>query len=338
MEIKEVSDKQVWDGFVTSCSDYTFVAGWSWGEINKKDGEKVFRLGLYQEEEILGVAQAITISARRGKILFVPHGPLIKDDFEKKFVEFKNYLFGLAKREKCVCLRISPWLIDSESNRRMFKTNGFIDSPSIMHAEDTWLVDVTGTEEEVMSRMRKTTRNLVRRGEREGIKISQSQELEEVEHLYELQMEVVKRNNFVPFSKRYLKLEMEEFFKNDEAVLFLGGVGNDISGVALIVFLGKRAFYYQSGSKETKEPVNYLLQWRVIQEARKRGCTIYNMWGIAPENVPNHPWRGLTIFKTGFGGEAKKYMHAQDLPISWQYHPLRLIEKIPKKWRQKVKI
>jgi len=26
------------------------------------------------------------------------------------------------------------------------------------------------------------------------------------------------------------------------------------------------------------------------------------------------------------------------LPISWQYHPLRLIEKIPKKWRQKVKI
>lgn len=338
MEIKEILDKQTWDGFVTSCPDYTFVAGWSWGEINKKNGEKVFRLGLSQGEELLGVAQAMTISARRGKMLFVPHGPLIKGDFGKSFPEFKKYLVDKARTEKCVCLRISPWLIDSEINRKIFKEAGFVDSSSIMHTEDTWLVGLVGIEEEVLLRMRKTTRNLVRRGEREGIKVLESQQLEDVEHLYRLQMEVVKRNNFVPFSKRYLRLEMEEFFKNDEAVLFLGGVGDDISGVALIVFLGKRAFYYQSGSRETREPVNYLLQWRVIQEARRRGCFVYNMWGIAPENEPNHRWRGLTIFKTGFGGEAKKYMHDQDLLISWRYHPLRLIEKIPKRWRQRVRI
>jgi len=70
-----------------------------------------------------------------------------------------------------------------------------------MHTEDTWLIDITGTEDEVMARMRKTTRNLIRRAIKEKVKVKSSQKIEDVDILYKLQLEVVKRNNFVPFSK-----------------------------------------------------------------------------------------------------------------------------------------
>ena len=105
----------------------------------------------------------------------------------------------------------------------------------------------------------------------------------------------------------------------------------------LIIFMDKFAFYYQSGSQTTKVPVNYLIQWQAILEARTRGCQIYNMWGVSPLDQKDHPWYGLTLFKTGFGGQLKQYMHARDFPLSPKYYFLRLIEKIPKTLRQKIK-
>lgn len=123
---------------------------------------------------------------------------------------------------------------------------------------------------------------------------------------------------------------------DNQCVLFLGSFEGKITGAAIIVYLGKFAFYYQSGSIESKVPVNYLLQWEVIREAKARGCTLYNMWGIAPPNQPNHPWVGLTTFKTGFGGYNKNYLHAQDLPLSPQYWLTYIIEKIPKTLRAKL--
>lgn len=334
MEIKEIKNKKTWNSFLLNFNDYTFLQSWQWGEINSgNSGKKVWRLAVFNKGKMMGIAQAFIIMAKRGKIFFVPHGPLFTSKIAWKLLieEFQK----IAIDNGCVCLRISPWELRSKKNYRKYKNYGFIEAGVIMHAEDTWLVDLKASDEELLLRMRKTTRNLIRRGIKDGLKISQSKNINDVNILYDLQMEVVKRNNFVPFSKNYLFKEMNILIEDDCAVLFLGEGSNGVVGAALIVFLGKYAFYYQSGSKETKEPVNYLLQWEVIKEAKRRKCEIYNMWGVAPDDSLNHPWRGLTIFKTGFGGELKKYMKAIDLPIKKiGYFKLRILEKVPKNWRQ----
>jgi lipid II:glycine glycyltransferase (peptidoglycan interpeptide bridge formation enzyme) len=59
-----------------------------------------------------------------------------------------------------------------------------------------------------------------------------------------------------------------------------------------------------------------LIQWEAIKEAKKRGMTRYNFWGVAPENNPDHRFAGLSLFKRGFGGEDFEYLHAQDLIIN----------------------
>jgi len=89
--------------------------------------------------------------------------------------------------------------------------------------------------------------------------------------------------------------------------------------------------------KYPKIPVSYLLQWEAIKEGKKRGCKTYNFWGIAPESEleakKDHPWKGLSLFKKGFGGYKKEYVKTQDFPLSWKYWPIYLFEEIRKRKR-----
>ncbi|MEI8067962.1 MAG: peptidoglycan bridge formation glycyltransferase FemA/FemB family protein [Candidatus Shapirobacteria bacterium] len=335
MEIKEISQKAIWEKFVQSQEDYTFLQGWNWGEINKTTGEKLFRLGLYDQKNLIGICQVFTISARRGKFLFVPHGPILKSFSQTNLKFVFDYLKKLAKTEKVDFIRISPWLESTEKNKKIYKNLGFKSAPIFMHAEETWLIDIDKDENTLLSEMRKTTRNLISRATRDGVEIIKSTDPKDIKYLYDLQLETSKRNHFVPFSKKILELELNTFGQDNQCLLFLGKHNKIITGAAIIIFYGKFVFYYQSGSVENKVPINYLLQWEVIKEAKSRGCKIYNMWGIAPPNVPNHPWIGLTTFKTGFGGFNKNYLHAQDLILSPKYYLTYIIEKIPKTLRAK---
>ncbi len=55
-----------------------------------------------------------------------------------------------------------------------------------------------------MKNMRQTTRNLIRRGEREGVEIRVSTDEAAIDRLVELLNETAKRHNFTPFSKKYI--------------------------------------------------------------------------------------------------------------------------------------
>lgn len=305
--MEEITDQKTWDDFVTSKSDYTFLQSWNWGEFQKTQGERVWRFK--------DVGQVVTVSARRGKFLFIPHG-----------WGFNKELVNLAKREGYSFIRVSPWLEDTEKNRGLFKKFGFRPAPTMMHAEETWLVPIDKSEDEILAGMGKTHRNLIRRAIKDGVVIEKS---DDVDILYDLQLEAARRHSFVPFLKKYLEQEVKVFGKN--AVLFLGKWQGQTLSAALIVFYGRFAFYFQSGSKQTKVPVNYLLQWEVIKEAKKRGCIIYNMWGVSAENKGNAG--GLYTFKSGFGGFQKNYLHAQDLVLSPKYYLTYILEKIPRRLR-----
>lgn len=338
MEIKEITDQKTWDNFIVTFPEYTFLQGWNWGEINLTTGEKVWRLGIFKDKKMVGVCQVFFVSAKRGKFLFVPHGPLFKNFSSSNFKFLLNYLKVLAKKNNCSFIRISPFIEATDKNKKIFKNLGFKSSPTIMHAEETWLININQDEKEILSQMRKTTRNLISRAQRENVEIIKSNNVKDIKYLYDLQIKTSIRSNFVPFPQNLLEKELEIFSKDNQCLLFLGKHNNEILAAAIIVFFGKFAYYYQSGSQESKVPVNYLLQWEVIREAKSRGCEIYNMWGIAPFDQPNHRFYKLNTFKTGFGGYDKNYLHAQDLPLSLKYWLTYFIEKIPKTLRAKIHI
>ena len=189
-------------------------------------------------------------------------------------------------------------------------------------AENTWILELHDDEETLLKNMRQTTRNLIRRGEREGVEIKMSQSKSSLTGLIKLLNETAKRHNFVAFSKNYIETEFNAFKETGEAQVFEEYFEGKLASSAVIFFYGDTAVYRHgaSTSDRIKCQPSYLLQWHAIKEAKKRGIKYYNFWGIAPNNGPkNHPFAGITTFKTGFGGKQKNLLHCQDLPISKKY-------------------
>lgn len=346
MEVKEIITKAEWNDFLLQCEEKTFLDSWNWGEFQKRMGEKIWRLGIYDNGALAAVALVIRVSARRGKFLFIPHGPnliqnsnLKSQHYNSKFKILEALLTELkklAREEKASFIRIGPIWDRNEGNEKLFRNIGFQNAPTHMHPEVTWELGIMPSEDELLAGMRKTTRYLIRQAQKnEEIKIEQSRDIKDVEVFYNLHKETVNRHHFTPFSLEYMKKEFESFARDNEVVIFHGEYRGELVASAIIIFWQGAAYYHHGATslKYPKIPVAYLLQWEVIREAKRRGCTKYNFWGIAPSDNPKHPWAGLTLFKTGFGGYRKEYVKTQDFVLSWKYWPAATFEFL-RRWRR----
>ncbi len=361
MEIKEIQEKNIWENFLLGCSDKTFLNSWNWGEFQQKIGGKIWRLGFFEDDLLVAVALVEKIKARRGTFLFVPHGPNIQTQNSKPKSQNHNSktktdiiktLLGrlgqAAKGEKANFIRIAPIFENTEENKKIFGELGFRNAPAHMHPELTWELDITPPEEELLGRMRKTTRYLIRQAQKnKDIEIVKSLDEESLEQFHRLYGETVDRHHFVPFSSSYLKNELSSFNSDRQILIFLGKYRGEVVSTAVIVFWQNAGFYHHGASSQrfARIPVSYLLQWEAIKEAKIRGCDVYNFWGIAPESDKKprinpfgiirgrHPWTGLSLFKMGFGGYKKEYVKTQDLPLSWRYWPIAVFEALRKKKR-----
>lgn len=331
-EIKHIDSKQDWDSFMAQAKPQSFLHSWGWGEFNEKMKSKIFRFGVYQNGKFQMAAQILKITARRGSFLFCPHGPIFLTDTNKEEVlkVFVPFLQTMARQEKCSFIRISPLLHETSENKKLFKDLRFRESPIHMHSELAWILDVQPTEDELLMNMRKTTRYCIRKAEKDGVEIVVSDKSDDIELFWQVYKETVDRQNFTPFSKNYLKSEFEIFARDGGALFFFAKYNNEIVAAAMIIFYQGSAFYHHGASthKYPKITAPYLLQWRVIQEAKKRGCRNYDFWGISPEDKPKHPWAGLSLFKKGFGGQSFPYVHAKDFILSPKYWASWSIETV----------
>jgi lipid II:glycine glycyltransferase (peptidoglycan interpeptide bridge formation enzyme) len=231
-------------------------------------------------------------------------------------------------------IRIAPLWPRTKENKVLFKELGFREAPIHMHPEITWQLGLTSSEQDLLMQMRKTTRYLIRQSlKNKEIKIVQSKNPEDLKIFNQLYSTTASRHNFVPFSLDYLENEFQSFVNDDQIMIFLGKHRGEVLVSAIALFWQNIAFYHHGASVPSKLPLSYGVQWSIIQEARKRGCTLYNFWGIADDQKPgfkNHPWWGLTLFKKGFGGYEKRYLKTQDFVLSPKYCLNFLVEKIRK--------
>ena len=344
MKIKEINNKEIWESFLAKCEEKTFLDSWNWGEFQKKEGEKIWRLGIYDGEELAASALVIKIKAKRGTFLFVPHGPNINNQSPRNnnqvLETLLNELKIIAKEEKASFIRIAPIWERSEENIKVFKDLKFKKAPIHMHPEVTWEMDITPAEEELLMGMRKTTRYLIRQAQKNSdIEIIQSQNIEELKKFDEIYCPTARRHKFVPFSLDYLQNQFSSFLTDNQISIFLGKYKDEVVSSSIVVFWQNIGFYHHGASlsKYNRVPVSYLLQWEAIKEAKKRVCQVYNFWGIAPEikdksqiQKSKHPWAGLTLFKMGFGGYRKEYVKTQDFSVSSMYWLTCAFEKLRK--------
>ncbi len=334
---KIIDNKNEWEAFTLSYKEANFLQSWYWGEFHKSLKKKVVRTGFYNGEKLVGVMLLVVEPAKRGRYLTVPGGPLIDWNNKTLVAAFVSGVKAIAKKERCVFVRVRPQLLLSDSSKELFRSYGFADAPMHLHAQLTSQLLLAKSEEELLAGMRKTTRYEIKKAIQQNVTVTSSVDPKAIKQFYDLQIETAKRQKFVPFSYSFLHEQFRIFAEQGLALLYSAKHEGELLAQAFIIFYGQEAVYHYSASTDEgrKYPGAYLIQWGAILEAKKRGLSRYNFWGVAKEEEKQHRFYGISVFKRGFGGEDVSYLPAQDLVINKpRYMVNSLIENLRKKIRR----
>lgn len=335
--IKPILEQGIWDDFVSQNSVTSFMQAWAWGEFEESCGHGVIRLGVYEGASLVSIVQVICIDSKRARFLFIPHGPLFHKDLMpmglwgdnassisyhispiKVILEcITHELKKIAIREKYSFVRLNSSLPQTREIQELVTKLGYTLAPLYLTSENAAVLSLAGqTLPSLLSHMRKTTRYLVNKAEKLGVRIeidSTGKSLNDFMHLYTL---TSSREKFVGFSEEYIRKEFEAFGKSGNATILTAYHEDTPQATALILFTKNSAFYHQGASNHPKVPAPYLLQWQAIQLAMQRGCAFYNFWGTyIPGRTPKS-WQGLSLFKLGFGSTIWSYLPTHDLVLN----------------------
>ena len=302
-----------WGKIKKAFSEANFLQSPEYGKMNEILGDKVVT------EDFGGQGWALMIvrDAKRGRYLEIPCGPLIDWGDKRLAREVIQKITEVAKREKCVFVRMRPQLGATGDNSKKLEALGLKQSPMHLAAEHTVMISLAASEEEMLARMRRQTRYEVRRADKLGIKVEKGNSEEVFREFHAVQMETAKRQGFVPPSLKVLLAEREAFGDDVQIYVARTAEGEPVA-YGLIIGDGREADYYEAASTDLnrKLPGAYALLWQAMRDLKKAGYERFNLWGIAPAGQPGHRYAGVTTFKTGFGGEVVEYVPAHDLVIS----------------------
>lgn len=326
--VREIKDRPAWETFNLRQQFPQFLQSWNASCQEERLGHEVLRLGVFEEDQLKGLALVIKHKARRGKYFFVPYGPVIDWQQPRYFATLIEHIKDIGDREGADFIRVCPFIDDNNYNQQLFNDHGFKIAPLQTIAENIWLLDLSPDNDQLLMGMRKTMRNQIRRAQKEHVIIKKE---DSVENFIDLHKYTVAKHHFNPYPNKLFKEQLAAFKDDNQVQVFTAYYQEKPLASAIIMYYGTMASYHHGSSIPSKVPVTYLLQWEASLEAKRRGCKHYNFWGIYPDNNPK--LAGVSKFKTGFGGWQKDLLPAQDLPLTYKYKMNYFIEVLRRKKR-----
>ncbi|HCC36789.1 MAG TPA: peptidoglycan bridge formation protein FemAB [Treponema sp.] len=198
---------------------------------------------------------------------------------------------------------------------------------------DTVLVDLSVPCEEILAAMKPKWRYNISLAEKRGV-IVERPDIQGVDLFYRLLEETARRDGIAVHSVEYYRTLFEIF--GPELRLYTAAHEGDALAAIVVLFHGKQATYLYGASSNIKRNLMspYALQWRAMRDAKDSGCAVYDLFGIPPDENPDHPMAGLYRFKTGFGGKIIHRPGSLDFPFNpLVYGLFRAAESLRKKSR-----
>jgi lipid II:glycine glycyltransferase (peptidoglycan interpeptide bridge formation enzyme) len=279
-------------------------------------------------------------------IAYVPYGPTIRPSDEKQGAFLEKLSEGLrcALSGRCVGVRYdllweSPWAKDnsyynekqnwlgppakeSQEIRMNFDTQNWNLKKALTNIlpADTNFIDLKKDEGRLLKEMKAKTRYNIRLSRRKGVRVK-SGSLEDMDIWNALYRETCARNGMCLPNRGYFRAVLDasagERESGADVELLIAEIEGRPVAAMFLVISGKRATYLYGASSSTQRKYMpaYALQWHAIKLAKSRGCTEYDMFGLAPHPNPAHPLYGLYRFKTGFGGTLFHRLGCWDYPF-----------------------
>ena len=323
-----IDGREGWDYYVKENPFGNLLNSSYWGSFQAELDKKVLRLRLEENGSLEGVSLIVKEELPPAKSYFyAPKGPLLnyfQNNFEEDLKKFIKKIKNIAEEEDAIFLRVDPPLPLSFSE--YFFKAGFIKADKEVQPQETLILDISKTAEEILAEMKPKTRYNIRLAEKKGIKIKTSQNPRDIHHFTDLIEVAEKRGNFRYHPKKHYSKFLEVLGKENLALLFWAEYGQKTLAAIIVTFWQGRATYAHgvSGKDYKNLMAPHLLEWRAIEEAKKRGCNFYDFYGITSSDDPNHYWAGVTRFKKGFApnGKIEQYMGSFDFIFQPEWYRL----------------
>ncbi len=296
------------------------LQSWEWGEFRQKTGRNVFRLGLFDKKEIKAGYQLTVhpLPKLRYNIIYFPKGPMPDETLI-------NALAKLGRKEKAVLVKLEPNVIANEKNSQpeVWKNLGLQPGKPIF-TKHTFHLDLTKSDDELLSAMKSKTRYNLRLSQKHGVKVVEDNSDKAFEAYLKLMAETTKRQGFYAHTPDYHRKMWATLKPTGLAHLLVAKYKNQPL-VTWIVFSFNKILYYPYGWS-TREHQNvmasYAMMWEAIQFGKKQECKSFDLWGTpGPDPSPDDPWFGFHRFKVGFGAKVVEFVGTYDLVINYKLYP-----------------
>ena len=203
------------------------------------------------------------------------------------------------------------------------------------HFLEPWTrtLDLTKTEEILLSEMREKWRYNIRLAEKRWVTTEWvSPTKASIDIWMDLLSETTSRDGFSQNSRSYYEIFLKVLASQGAWGLLFASLEGKVIAAGIFVYSGDTAIYYYGASSsvqsDRKNMAPYLLQWEAIREGKRRWCQKYDFLGIASPDEKSSPLRGVTEFKEKFGGEIVKLGPKYLFPLSWKYRAFLFARKI----------
>jgi lipid II:glycine glycyltransferase (peptidoglycan interpeptide bridge formation enzyme) len=352
-------ESKVWNSLISSLPNPHFLQTYEWGQIKAQYGwTPLYALwgaeGKWKVESDPNqlstfqspVAAAMILKrqilrnafAARLSILYAPKGPLLDWTNEPLRDRVLKDLGSFAKRQGGIFLKMDPDVVlgtgvpsspgdvldtNGQSILSELKRRGWRYSSDQIQFQNTVLVDLRPSEEELLARMKQKTRYNVRLAEKKGIilRIGTSNDFD---MLYKMYAETSVRDGFVIRNEEYYKTVWGLFLtaanspmpalQSPSAEPLIAEVENEPVAAIFVFYFAGRAYYVYGMSRAVhrdKMPA-YLLQWEAMKRAKSKGCTVYDLWGAPDAFDESDSMWGVYRFKEGLGGSVVRTLGAWD--------------------------
>ncbi|MBU2474424.1 peptidoglycan bridge formation glycyltransferase FemA/FemB family protein [Patescibacteria group bacterium] len=301
------------------------MQSWEWGEFQKSIGNKIFRLWIEDDGELMSAITLIKKKLLCGKsYLYWPQFnyqlPITNYQLNSKFKDQKfeiidllfNEIQKIAKNENAIFLRFEPQFGFQSKIENRLPAETFVQEgkSSIVKTFDvqpskTLILNLDKSEEDMLKAMRQKTRYNIRLSEKKGVKIREAN-VNEFDKFWELIKKTSKRDGFRLHDKMYYQKMLEPAMVK----LFLAEYKNNTVAANIMVFFGDTVTYLHGASSTEHRNIMapYILQWHCIKLAKKLGYRYYDFYGIDDKK-----WPGVTRFKNGFNGDKIEHPGTFDL-------------------------
>lgn len=334
--MKDASSRDVWDGFVKSHAEANFLQSWDFYEFHISRGKKVVRRLAYDGEKIVGAYAGVVETAKRGRYMAIAGGPILDWKNRKLVQAIFDDIREQGKKAGCVFVRVRPQLELSDASLKLMTELGLKRAPMYLSVEFAGVLDLQKSEEEILAGASQGFRRKLRKAAKNDIEITADTSDEAIREFCRLEKLHAERQKYVAFSSSFLTRQFEAFRKHDEVIIYTAKKDGETLAQNFMIFYGPEASYHYGVSSElgTRYSAAPLLHMKAMEEARRRGCIRYNLWGIVEPDEKSHRFYGVSEFKRSFGCEELRYTPAHDMILKpFAYQKTKLVETARKKIR-----